>query len=780
MIHRSICPICGSENPEGAEFCQVCNANLNALPDEFFTADGNPVNPPQTQEIVPQPPENDEPDLDSPVPVWLQKRFQKTEKPDMDSYVDALFGMSGGRTSTGPAKVLKPLKPQKSDPVYQPYLENLVEPPLIEPDQNSPKTIEEEIPGIADFMLRRPARKWEDLTPGRAAAKPANKNLSHDFSSERPAKKWDDGDSADFDQPVNEPVPVQQLPLWWQDDPPLVEPDDGEWEDKSPDEDDPELLNSVSPTKLINAGEIFDSGASAPARHEARSGRSYAVEYEPESGSLLSDLLNEMNENSVSLTPGERQNSENGTVFFSGNHPHDDDIPEPDTSEIIDIDTSDESGTGNAAMLDRILRGIGYKVEGEPLPVPVPDIEKDPVPEPVAAEPETKPLSAGKDSTAEVVHQVFVPQIVENPLIPDEGGAEEKDIDPYDLGIGDGIPTKDDDTEDLDIPWDLFGAADMSLPQSPEDPAYRTFSRSGIPDETDTTAYQQRMISSILGKIIQAENFVRPDQKVNSRYVSFGARLFWTALAVCGVVLIMSFGLLDHLAPGTIPADGRSEAFYKAVGEAEGNALVVIDYTPAYSSQMDPAADGLLSDLEGKTDKLYLAVLNPGAMPGTSQLLEKHGEKLEFAGWWPAGLISIRTRIAFGNIPRNIWLLTSESSSLRNWAEQLSASNAGYSLHVAAPGQLEPLLKPYLDAEMVKTALCSDMDLLHYGESLHTGDRNVLAVWYLSALVPLAWLSGALMKFFKTEPKYGKKFAGNADESQEDPDDKELDNGRGK
>ena len=100
MIHRSICPICGSENPEGAEFCQVCNANLNALPDEFFTTDVNPVNPPQAPEIVPEPAENDEPDLDSPVPVWLQKRFQKTEKPDMDSYVDALFGMSGGRTST--------------------------------------------------------------------------------------------------------------------------------------------------------------------------------------------------------------------------------------------------------------------------------------------------------------------------------------------------------------------------------------------------------------------------------------------------------------------------------------------------------------------------------------------------------------------------------------------------------------------------------------------------------------------------------------------------------
>ena len=31
MIYRNICPICGSENPEGAEICQVCKANLVAL-----------------------------------------------------------------------------------------------------------------------------------------------------------------------------------------------------------------------------------------------------------------------------------------------------------------------------------------------------------------------------------------------------------------------------------------------------------------------------------------------------------------------------------------------------------------------------------------------------------------------------------------------------------------------------------------------------------------------------------------------------------------------------
>ena len=50
MITRNICPICGSENPEGAEICQVCKANLVTLPDDIFQIDNTPVNSPAQQE----------------------------------------------------------------------------------------------------------------------------------------------------------------------------------------------------------------------------------------------------------------------------------------------------------------------------------------------------------------------------------------------------------------------------------------------------------------------------------------------------------------------------------------------------------------------------------------------------------------------------------------------------------------------------------------------------------------------------------------------------------
>ena len=43
--------------------------------------------------------------------------------------------------------------------------QGMIEPPLLEPDENSPKTLEENLPGIADFSIQRPARKWEDKKP---------------------------------------------------------------------------------------------------------------------------------------------------------------------------------------------------------------------------------------------------------------------------------------------------------------------------------------------------------------------------------------------------------------------------------------------------------------------------------------------------------------------------------------------------------------------------------------------------------------------------------------
>ena len=42
MIHRNICPICGSENPEGSIVCQGCKANLQNLPDDMFPSDPIP------------------------------------------------------------------------------------------------------------------------------------------------------------------------------------------------------------------------------------------------------------------------------------------------------------------------------------------------------------------------------------------------------------------------------------------------------------------------------------------------------------------------------------------------------------------------------------------------------------------------------------------------------------------------------------------------------------------------------------------------------------------
>jgi len=796
MIHRNICPICGSENPEGSEFCQVCKANLQALPDSVFPIDNEVPEPEEQKAAAAEPEREEELDLDRPVPVWLKTKLTPSEKKmDFDTFADMLFGGQDSSRSASPQKALKQQKQRKSKPVYQPPLQNLIDPPLVESDEDNAKSLAEDIPGLADFLLQRPARKWEDREP-RQKTKKTSVSLLTDFSKERPAKKWDDQTPAASSESTGKSsgLKASQLPLWWQQDSPLVELGPEEDTAKTTEPDDPMLELSASPTKVIDAVEIFGPEP-RDEKQESAEGKETAVEndpFHPEDGSLISDLLNEMDSSSSSLTPSEQQENRNGTVFFSGNHPADAAVSAAET-EIPEIPVADEENTASAELLDRILRNIGYSVEGEAQPAESSEEEKkepqtperteqeasententgqtedkEEVKEDAEAKKEIKKKDKKVQNILKPLREKFVPQVIDNPLIlVDEEETGGEDPDPYGL-LEEKILEKEDTPDDNDIPWDLFGTADMALPQSPEDPEYRTFSRSTLPEDPGSTSYQQRMISSILTKIIQAENFVQPEKVKNDREINIWARLFLAVLAICGVIVILTTNLTDNLSVPAVPTAPESADFYQYAESGSGQALVVVDYTPAYSSIMSNAADHLLDTLQMNADKVFMAAVNPAAMPEAHRLLKEYEGKVEFSGWWPTGVVSIRSRLMSGNIPDQVWLLTSESSSVRYWSEQLSASPDTYHLHIMGPGQLEPLLKPYLQSGMVTSMLSHDEDLLNYGEETHTLGRTQFAVLYLAMLLPLAWLFGIIGNVMKTEPKYGRKSNVRNEESQQ-------------
>ena len=318
----------------------------------------------------------------------------------------------------------------------------------------------------------------------------------------------------------------------------------------------------------------------------------------------------------------------------------------------------------------------------------------------------------------------------------------------------------------------------MSLPQSPADPAYRTFSRSGLPADQDSSTYQQRMMSSILEKIIYAENFVPAVKKRNDRAVSYMARLFWFLAAVGGIVLILMTGITDRITLPAVPDTAETEAFMEAAGSASGDALVVLDYSPAYSAELDLPAGRLLNALEDSADEVRLLVLNPAAMPNARRILREHDGKVTLSGWRPAGLISIRSGLSSEKNPESIWLITADSGSVRNWAEQITASNASSDLYVLSSGQLEPLLKPYLDAGMISGAMSRDTDMLRDSEEAERPGRRQMAVLYLAMLVPLAWLGGNITKFLRSDPDYGRKSARKEETVRTDPKKEAADDGR--
>ncbi len=692
------CPICGSETEPGAAFCPVCKADLNALPEEMFPLEQDP----EPQKLVPS---EDELDLDSPIPEWMRRRFQekgknRSGKMDYKSYEDALFGSpakSESAKSARPTRRAPKSAPAPADAVYQPPLD--IEPPLVEPDDKTEKKDAADTPNLNNFSETRPARKWDD--PASAAA--LDSRISEEFPALEP-------DYSDVEKP-------------------LVEPDGGN-EQKNAPEDDPALLKCVSPSKVRDAARYLDghgnvirskaSAPAAPADHDR---------LEVSEDSLLGDLLKRMEDGNK---PEEPKPAE--TVFFTGNETPNETAD--GTPAVNDIDLSGTDGN-SAAMLDRILRGIGYRTEGEAAPVQ----------EQTAAPEQTAPEEPAAEETPEAEESADAPA-EETSEAQMEAASESSPVDDQPIQI------KDDDSDDLDIPWDLFGSADMDLPHSPADPAYSTFSRKGIPSDPGSTEYQQRMLSSVLKRIINAETFVRPLRKPNGRAISLAARIFWALLAIGGAAVILLTNLSDRitLEPDTALSENAA-AFTESVAETD-NALVVVDYTPAYSAVLDAPAEKLLASLRGNGSKVTAAVLDPAAMPAANRLLG--GDE---ADWWPAGTLSIRLRAAGGELPKDVYLITANASSIRSWAEQLGAAGEGIRLHVMAAGQLETVTDAYLSAGLAADAMTNRDDLNLYGGGSVLDGRAGFAVLYLAMLPLPAWLGGVIAQFLRKDPERGRRTA---------------------
>ena len=733
-----ICPVCGNEIPEGSRICPVCHADPQTLPEEVLKSVPDETPPvPETQAKTVGEQDTGQ---NAPIPEWLidiinhrGKTGQNSGKMGFDSYANVLFGMAPEEQSSSPEKVLSPRDTgAKEGSVYQPSLESTIDSPLVEEDKER-KTPPDDHPVYHNFGTIRPVRKWDDPVE---SAEP----------EKAPAR------------PVKEPAAVPGIPALWLEDAPLVE--DGEDTAKDAGGYDSEFANSVSPTKVIGSEETSGMAqtaeiAAAAVPDEEETAREDPDEFRPESGSLLSDLMNEMNSGAGMPAPAETKANDEGTVFYSGSDDGSAGTSDPALSEM-----PHETGApgGSAAILDQVLRRIGYSVEDEPAAgAPAPETGSAARPEPVASEgpvsepdpalviepdeeTEGKPASGMGFESEPALGMELDPALVET---------DEDDV----SGKGAGGYDPDDDTDETDIPWDLFGSADMSLPMASGDGEYRTFSRTGLPEDTGASTYQQRMLSSVLGKIIQAENFVPPEKKVNARAVSVLLRVFWAILAAAGVVLILTSDAGNKISLPAATGSGSSAAFWQAADKAEGEALVVVDYTPSYASVLEPKTEELIETLLEKTDQLYLSALNPAAMTTVRRLLDKYEEDVTFGGWWPAGVISIRSRLADGAIPDRVWLITSESGSVRGWAEQMAVSEESRSLYVLSPVQLEPLLSVYQDSGMVSGVCFGEQDTEDGGRD----ERVRLAVLYLAALLPCAWLAGVGGRFLRTDPDYRRK-----------------------
>ena len=170
--------------------------------------------------------------------------------------------------------------------------------------------------------------------------------------------------------------------------------------------------------------------------------------------------------------------------------------------------------------------------------------------------------------------------------------------------------------------------------------------------------------------------------------------------------------------------------------------MIVMDYSPAYASELSPAAEVLIGELRGKGIEPLIAAVNPAS----SGLIRNMGEEFTFL---PANALSIRERLAENDIPGTVFLFTTEISSVRIWADQLYHS--GVRLALVTSSQISPLAQPYIDSGMAGAAITELDDILAYGGT-ETEPREKLAIWYLCVLALVSTLFGFLVRFLDSEP----------------------------
>ncbi len=314
------------------------------------------------------------------------------------------------------------------------------------------------------------------------------------------------------------------------------------------------------------------------------------------------------------------------------------------------------------------------------------------------------------------------------------------------------------DQDDLDdVPWNLFESGEMNLPGASAKEPYRAFPKADLAEKTENQDYQQRMIVSILEKIFQIEGLNPALPGLKTRGSRKIAQFVLSLLLITGVALILVSNFTDRWnlsAPDseTFPALTKFNQILSSL-ETESRALVVVDYSPGYDSEMTLPLAKLLRQLGEKKIAVDLITMNPASAVLLEGLAQRYqsAAAIKLLGFQPGGVLALPAILGAAGTTayQNIFLVTAEFDSARAWAEQLNLWADLIPTHVIASARLEALLLPYYESGLFETYLSGGLE-----KSLFSGrfnddplsSRKQFALWFLIGSLILAVIAGALQK----------------------------------
>ena len=208
------------------------------------------------------------------------------------------------------------------------------------------------------------------------------------------------------------------------------------------------------------------------------------------------------------------------------------------------------------------------------------------------------------------------------------------------------------------------------------------------------------------------------DRPVESRPFRKPLRLmniFFALILIAGIIFMLVTGRVVSFRDPALPTAGQAVLDWAAGLSEDANVLLVFDYQPAYTAEMERVTKPILSELFASIKTVDVISASPSGILLSAEMLADHQDlTVADLGYFPgdafgafgfaSGAVSGPTRlnqtIDAGDYT-DVLVLSDQFESAQGWVEQWSAIAPETTLNLLVTAQAGPLLRPYVESGQI-------------------------------------------------------------------------------